>query len=265
MAIFDQNIYQGVQDSLIRPGSEFWENWLEPAITGGILRMSQKDIITHFREKFPIFIEDNILSCDSTYDTVTLKTDNLPNKYVPGLVGINWPRAEIYMDGPSIDFEQQGFKYITCHTLNAFNIDEISNVNIRTNYLCGFTNIKKLTNVTFGGTVRFHGDLPEIDNRFSTEPIDLVIFVMSGSSNPYINELYQQVGTVTSTQYRRKRWVAPHPIEISDIVNVSNIQPNRISLLFDNRISARAEFTRCKGISKSNIRGWDAFYWIECP
>ena len=45
MAIFDQNIYQGVQDSLIRPGSEFWKNWLEPAITGGILRMSQKDII----------------------------------------------------------------------------------------------------------------------------------------------------------------------------------------------------------------------------
>ena len=80
-----------------------------------------------------------------------------------------------------------------------------------------------------------------------------------------INELYQQVGTVTNTQYRRKRWIVPHPIEISDIVNVSNIQLNRISLLFDNRISARAEFTRCKGISKSNIMGWDAFYWTECP
>lgn len=265
MSIFNQAIEKALQSAFIHPESDFWKNWLVPTITGGILRMSQKDMVAHFCEKFPISIADDILLCDSTYDTVTLKTDNLPNKYIPGLAGINWPRAEIYMSGPSIDFERQEFKYITCHTLNVFDIDEISNVNIRTNHFCVFTNIKKITNVSFGGTIRVHGDLPKMNNCSSIEPVDLIVFVMPGSSNPYIDELYQRAGTVTNTQYRRKRWIAPHPIEINDIVNISNIQLNHVRLLFDNRISARAEFTRCGGISKSNIRGWDAFYWTECP
>lgn len=270
MAIFDQNIYQGVQDSLIQPESEFWKNWLEPAISGNNLITPRIDIIEQFYKKFPFFIKDDILSCDSDYDSFTLTTDNLPNKYIPGIRGIDLPRAEIYMRGSNVpmptseDFKKYEFEYISCRVLYVYGIDKISNINICTNHFCFFKNTKILTNVSFNGPVRFYDNPPEMYNCSSFQPIDLTILTTDKTSNQYINGIRHLIRTTSNTQYRRKRWIAPHPIEISDIVDVSNIRLNRVRLLFDNRISARAEFTECKGISKSNIRGWEAFYWTEC-
>lgn len=269
MGIFTQNINQDIYDIILGEGSVFWNEWLIPsvAVSGNTNKVNIYNYlaIQHFKTDFPISIQDNALVCHSGYQSMCMGYDNLPNKYIPGLEGLNWPNAQFMINGENHDFIGEEFNKITCHNLYISNINRLCNWNLRTNNTCFVNNVQNMENCVFSAKqIKITGSgLPKINNCTTTKPVQLVLNIMHVSPDSYLFDFFTKVIKVTGAKCRKRRWKSKNIIKLADIFDISGILVKSVTVQFREYFKGQIKFTKCNGISKSNIEGWDALYSTE--
>lgn len=267
MGVFGQNISQAVYNNILGEGSAFWDDWLIPSASMYTKSISAHNysLIQHFKKDFPISVQDDVLICSSSFQNMTLRSDNLPSKYIPGLKEINWPNAQFDIDGRGWNFVGKEFNKITCENIHIFEVNKLSNWEINVKHTCLINRVQCIENCNFTAKqIRMSGsDFPKLINCTTTEPVQLSLVVINDPENPYLRNFYTKVRGESGTEHRRRRWKSETPIKLTDIFDISNIQAKSISVYFKGYFKGRVEFTKCKGPSKSNVVGWDVMYYTE--
>ena len=199
MGIFKQDINQAVCDNILSEGSVFWNEWLIPsvAVHAGTDKVNIYNYLSiqHFKTDFPISIQDNTLVCHSGYQSMCMWPDNLPNKYIPGLVGLNWPSARFMINCQDRDFIGEEFNSIACETLYISNVNTLNNWNIHTNSACCINNTNYIENCQFTTKKMLlcGRDLPQMKNCTATNPVHLIVTITREPSNPYLREFAAKI------------------------------------------------------------------------
>ena len=269
MGIFRQDVNQAVCDNILSEGSVFWNEWLIPSVA--VLADTNKVniynylAIQHFKTDFPISIQDNTLVCHSGYQSMCMQPDNLPNKYIPELRGLNWPGARFIINCQDRDFTGEEFNSIACETLHISNVNKLSNWNIRTNSTCCINSADYIENCQFTTKqmMMCGRDLPQMKNCTSTNPVHLIVIIAREPSNPYLREFATEINKEKRSMHRCKRWKSKNIIKLADIFDISGILVKSVTVQFREYFKGQIKFTKCNGISKSNIEGWDALYSTE--
>lgn len=269
MGIFKQDINQAVHDNILSEGSEFWNEWLIPSVaaSGGTDKVNIYNYlaIQHFKTDFPISIQDNTLVCHSGYQSMCMHPDNLPNKYIPGLNGLNWSSARFIINCRNRDFIGEEFNSIACETLHISNVNKLNNWNIHTNSTCCINNTNCIENCQFTTKkiLMCGRDLPQMKNCTSTNPVHLIVVITREPSNPYLCDFAAEISKEKESMHRYKRWKSKNVIKLADIFDISGILVKSVTVQFREYFKGQVKFTKCNGISKSNIEGWNALYSTE--
>lgn len=263
MAIFDQNIYQGVQDTLISDQkSEFWESWVRPTFSPDTLRVVEFEMcdggLLHLKTKK----RGVVLGGGGN---IYLYSENFPNKYFSFVRGVDLPSLTICLMGKGKPLLADEFNTIRCRYAHVRHTPILGGFSIQTKMNCQLNGVQEVYDTYFGSDVNFESyHMPVLVGCSSAPDIEASFVVCEKPTGGLLYDLMSLRPPRNTNSANQILWVAPYECDLRDIVDISNLSCKKIHILCP--INARTSnlhivFTRTDKPSRSNVRGWDVTYY----
>ena len=252
MGLFNQDIELSVKNAyLTRTDTDFYNKWV-----------SEK--ITRCKMKFSILPGD-ILMCSGDSDVLKLELSNMPNKYLPFITGIESTQHWVYIRGNNKCYRGKLFNSIKCRRLNINLVSSLRDFNIQAES-CSIRHIMHVYNTHFSGDVSFTciTSLPKLHNCTSSgNKVDFVLFENTQIEGVLKDILNTKI-PVDAYKINPIAWVAPCDYKLEDIINISKMTPNAMTILHARKEAPGffcIDLIKTDKESQSRVEGWNVFLY----